>query len=144
MPREIKFRGKRIDNGEWIIGDLLVIDCYLAIAQNQFEYDECRGLVGGDWCHIDPATVGQFTGLLDKNGVGIYEGDILKWECSKSGSNRVKLHTVTIEWVRHGYDIIIHDENGEKWATQKSYWNDVNREVIGNRWDKPELLVASL
>lgn len=65
MKREIKFRAKRVDNGEWVYGCLIQrIDC-TEIHDGVFT-----------WA-IKPETVGQFTGLLDKNGVEIYEGDIL-------------------------------------------------------------------
>jgi len=83
--------------------------------------------------------INQFTGLHDKNGKEIYEGDILKWKCSKSGSNKVKVHLVTIEWCRHHYQLTIYD-NKEKWATQKSFWNASDRELIGNIYENPELL----
>jgi uncharacterized phage protein (TIGR01671 family) len=95
----------------------------------------------------DRIPVMQFTGLLDKNGKEIYEGDILKWKCSHgkiSGSGTVKLHTVTIQWGHlsggHGYTLTIY-KNGEKYATEKSYWNDSDREIIGNIYENPELLV---
>lgn len=138
--REIKFRGKRIDNGEWVYGDLVSHyenqRRYIACDELAYTYTECgiNRLVTERAHEVYPETVGQYTGMNDKKGKEIYEGDIVKL-CD---TNPV-LFKVEIILGKFGYRSVFRhlDDN----SIAEGYFLD-KCEVIGNIY-KSELLEVS-
>lgn len=122
MVREILFRGKR--EGDWFYGDLLTGADTAQIWYTEGGYGRVNVLV-------DPSTLGQYTGLTDKNGKRIFEGDIVKnVEIGKIGRvSYIPEHC--------GFMIYCKSDNHYYWL----YDNDLTKiEVIGNIHDNPELL----
>ena len=138
---EILFRGKRIDNGEWVCGDLLqdvesgicAIVSYVNLGGNIHDLSESCIFA------VIPETVGQYTGLTDKNGKRIFEGDICRFKrFNDVHIGKIVFNATTASFVMWYQPIV--GAYGEK-ATQKmllSVCDDI--EVIGNIHDNPELL----
>ena len=135
--REILFRGKRVDNGEWVYGDLLQPTKEKIL--NIYEISDYNSLMG-DRHEVYPETVGQYTGLNDKNGKKIFEGDILQ---DKFG--QIKIVDYSDEWGAFRTCFVrALNEEGKIVATVggASFVGTIWRkyEVIGNIHDNPELL----
>ena len=134
--REIFFRGKRTDNGEWVQGNLL-LDKDLEQAQIVwFDYKSTEDGVEryGDGAIVIPETVGQFTGLYDRNGVKIFEGDILSAHLDEDNPDYETV--VQVIWEEYGWRTM--EENG-----LSDPLDDEDAEIfaiIGNIHDNPELL----
>lgn len=150
--REILFRGKRKDTGEWIEGNLIhktshygdPLDEYHILYTGEFHCDYY------DSAEVFPETVGQYIGLTDKNGMKIFEGDFLNgfeypfisdtgehnyfvevvWfdNCPAFGLYTHKHPLSTVRGISEGNCDIIEDFDSSRW------------EVIGNIYDNPELL----
>lgn len=123
--RKIKFRAKALANGHWVYGNLIVRgEGHVSILNSKSE----------PW--VDPKTVSQFTGLTDRNGKEIYEGDILVY----GGQHK---HVVEFKHGMFGYTLM------DGWflgygSNPNFTFNPLDKskehEVIGNIHDNPELL----
>ena len=122
MNREITFRGKRVDNDEWVYGYLVEVVNYITDRKATFIIEQDTTYYYGEFtCAVDvkPETVGQFTGLCDKNGTKIFEGDIVY-----NGVFKAQVEFINGRFLPFGSDTFFADEC----------------EVIGNIYDNKELL----
>ena len=126
--REIKFRGKDIETGEWRYG------CFV-------RYSEHSSYIFGDYVDKNEVlevltdTVGQFTGLLDKNGKEIYEGDIVAaWSQGYRATGDVRQRIDGLWILYPSYQSVT------MWGLCPNSKGETSVEIIGNIHDNPELV----
>lgn len=153
MNREILFRGKRKDNGEWVYGDLI---CNSIKDEPHIFFTTALNEINNTISNVVviPDTIGQYTGLKDKNGKRIFEGDILQLTIP-DGSVR----HFTVEWAEENRTLMSlrnfeHDGNPIRISGWCFNWNgyrlypsvidgmpdNERMEIKGNIHDNPKLL----
>lgn len=125
MNREIEFRGKRFDNGQWAYGNLIIDDSGNSEIIDYENNREIRYDVRGE-------TIGQFTGKYDKNQRKVYEGDIVL----QQGYNGRK-EKMVVRFENGAFIVGYHSGSSTR---KKPMLISDKCEVIGNIHDNPELL----
>lgn len=146
MSKEILFKGKRIDNGEWVEGNIVwsndAVNEYRTIIipkekSNMFSSSKNDDLGFENWYLVDPETICQYIGFTDKNGRKIFEGDVIRYTNEVIGTKEA----VYIKYNEFygGFCRILKSEMGLQYL---SIGNVIasSCEVIGNIFDNPELL----
>ena len=138
--REILFRGKRKDNGEWVEGYYVNINSDLHYIYTGYAETDVDSIYP-DCFIVIPETVGQYTGLCDKNENMIFEGDIVQFDDNHYEVRR-ECDTPGGYWAETGYilDHIGWNDYIRFTDTIDEYNNEICVEVIGNIHDNPELL----
>ena len=125
MNREIKFKAKRLDSGEWIEGDLVHSTNYIGIGQISGIFPDTRVVH-----RVDPNTVCQFTGRVDKDGKELYENDIIDFRTIMD----VPL-TGKIVWSDASSFFELLDSNGHK---MRELWKALDIKRKGSALDKED------
>lgn len=140
--REIKFRGKRLyeNNKDWKYGFYYIFKDNIGKEFHNILNDEEEvtvnqyGSTVPVFTNVDKNTLGQYTGLHDKNGKEIYEGDIVEIK------TRIDNIVAKIEWDEAYLSYVIITEDVRYFNENLGDFLDYNIEVIGNIYDNPELL----
>lgn len=140
-----KFRGRSTvedDKGKWVYGHLLIDNKRALIINGIIEANDEYVSIG-DWCSIDMKTIGQSTGVFDRNGTEIFEGDIIDTTDYEGGLSSVGNPLVKVERDKYGF-VVTGDfptspitlkefEAGRKFA-------GVEVTIVGNIYENPELV----
>lgn len=120
--REILFRGKILGLTDWSYG------YYAKSGENHFILLDTDS--EDNYSIVDPETVGQYTGVCDKNGNKIFEGDIVRYE---------DYAVLEVGWGRLGWrNLGEGSEGGQDEVAMVHFWHKCK--IVGNKWDNPELL----
>ena len=122
--RNIKFKAKRLDNGEWVVGSL--IRSTAGAKERAYIVDNFRSMSDYSVVGIDPSTVCQFTGLKDCEGKEIWEGDILE-----SPRKEEIFFDRGVFWIRS-----IDDNDLFPLVNDVTWSGEMMSKVIGNKFDK--------
>ena len=108
MSKEIKFRGKRIDNGEWVYGfyvaDVEWAKYYIYFIEHSGVFITMKPTL------VDPKTVGQFTGQKDLDDKEVYDGDICEYEDSDRAFESIYLNRGVVEFSEWGFGLTNRNE----------------------------------
>lgn len=142
--REILFRGKRVDTGEWVEGFYVQVDnkAYISLLLDisgdgvitMFDEKQSKSHLYtlSPFLEVIPESVGQYTGLTDKNGNKIFEGDIIRYP--RCGGSRIAVVTYSCKNTEYRLKGKIDCMNIGVW------FNGFELETIGSVHDDPELL----
>ena len=143
--REILFRGKRTDNGEWFYGYYTNARYYLdkkemhIIFEQDVEVYPHSEFAGGE--EVIPETVGQYTGLTDKNGRKIFEGDVIEFADFFDS----EIHRGVAYWCDFAFWLDCTETEGDDEGIYSlAYISSNALEVIGNIYDNPELMKGGI
>ena len=129
--RAIKFRGKRLDDKSWVYGYLVPV-----VNREEKQMHIVTEIRGGSiqGFAVDPETVGQYTGMHDKNGNEVYEDDIVRYRTTDERYTRNPCFSTLI---------IHYEESSARFQAGGIYWDTLRSEkveVIGNTYDNPNAI----
>lgn len=146
--REILFKGKRKDNGEWVYGAFVNARDIIDDQQKSYIIWEAEYFTHGEFACVEEVfleTVGQYTGLCDKNGTKIFEGDIVRVVGNKNNHDwKFVNYSAQIVYLDGGFcafDGTFDDYSMRRYGLHRE---EFDLEVIGNIHDNKNLLEVEL